>query len=173
MSLGQDNYIIRVICLAGLPVDEAGLTPACIEESLDARQIGLDWKLNGNRLKDWKNGTGREELRRVLQNARPMPAAPVTLIQACVIGKVSERPMLASPGCVAGKATGEGSAEFDEFDHEANLGDFYLPGHASMLYPSISGLNHCAGRPRRKSTACSTVETSTTRMFLATEMASS
>ncbi len=89
--LGQDDYIILVLRLEALPGDEAGLTPERIEDTLVRRRAVENCKLTGNRWAKWKNGDGRQELLSVLQGAAPTPLAPVTMIQAAVLGMISER----------------------------------------------------------------------------------
>jgi hypothetical protein len=77
--------------LAALPGDEAGLTLERIEDTLLQRQVLQNWKLTGNRWTKWKNGDGRPELLTVLQGAAPTLHAPVTMVQAAVLGMISER----------------------------------------------------------------------------------
>ncbi len=89
--LGLDRFVISVEQLASIEGDPAGMTYERADATLESRRVVRSWKLRGDRWRDWKRGSTKEELMTILQLAVPTPEAPITLIRAAVLGAAFAR----------------------------------------------------------------------------------
>jgi len=83
---GCDNFVVGLELLSAIPNDPAEMTFERADATLESRHVVRAWELQGNRWKNWKNGSSKQELLTILQQAVPTPESPVTLIRAAVLG---------------------------------------------------------------------------------------
>jgi len=80
------------MCFSPLPADQEHMeSPGYLESTLPQRSIITEWKVGGNRWRDWKRGNGKDALRRLLCDAAPDKDRPVTLVSAVMIGTAVAR----------------------------------------------------------------------------------
>ena len=83
---GIDRFKIVVTRLASLPQDKQGLNYRAASDSLAIREQRQCWDLTGSRWLDWKQGTGRKQLKTLLEQAAPNEDETVTVIQVALLG---------------------------------------------------------------------------------------
>ena len=83
---GMDDYKVFLARLGALPGDGKGLTWEQVDSTLEQRPTKTVQLVEGNRWHDWKHGNGEQEVRAALEQCRPQPDLPVTIIQVAVVG---------------------------------------------------------------------------------------
>jgi len=89
---GNDDYLIAICQCGALSDEKDGISPRLgfeeIANSVPARRLIRRRMVWGKVWQDWKCGSGKSELRTVLEALAPTPAEPVTMIAVIAVGRV-------------------------------------------------------------------------------------